>query len=34
MARDEMPPEIRSLIEQCEVGVSSFDNDQMSEALY
>jgi hypothetical protein len=31
---DEMPPEIKSLIAQCEANVKSFDNDQMSEALH
>jgi hypothetical protein len=31
---DEMPPEIKSLISLCEANVKSFDNDQMSEALY
>lgn len=29
-----MTPEIRSLIDQCEANVSSFDNDQMSAALH
>jgi hypothetical protein len=32
--RDELPREIQSLIAQCEVNVTSFDNDQMSEALH
>lgn len=31
--QDEMPTEIRSLVAQCEAGVSSFNNDQMSAAL-
>lgn len=30
----DLPPEIKSLIEQCEANVISFDNNQMSEALY
>jgi hypothetical protein len=32
--RDDMPTEIKSLIAQCEAGVSRFSNDQMSAALH
>lgn len=34
MAGSDMPGEIRQLAEQCEAGVRSFTNDQMSAALH